>query len=117
MKWMLNSIVRKGVEMPVVGGVLVTGFNKYTFKMELIDNAIYRMVQSSKTSLFRDPQCLVLLPNIVSNLLQLKNISLTTANNIKDRLLKKAKDIPPECIPPLSWLRDDEISLTKRIKK
>jgi hypothetical protein len=29
MKWMLNKIIREGVEMPVVGGVLATGFNMY----------------------------------------------------------------------------------------
>ena len=50
-------------------------------------------------------------------LIQLKEYSLTTADKIKDRLLKKAKGIPPKYNPPLSWLRDNEISLTKRIKK
>ncbi|KAG1373432.1 hypothetical protein G6F61_010186 [Rhizopus arrhizus] len=29
MKWMLNKIIREGVEMPVVGGVPATGFNMY----------------------------------------------------------------------------------------
>lgn len=72
MKWMLNKLVREGVEMLVVGGVLITGFTMYTFKMELIDASIYRMVQLSKTLLFRNLQGLVLLPTIVSNLLQLK---------------------------------------------
>lgn len=72
MKWMLNKLVREGVETPVVGGVLITGFTMYTFKMELIDASIYRMVQLSKTLLFRNFQGLVLLPTIVSNLLQLK---------------------------------------------
>lgn len=101
--------------------------------MELIDAGIYRMVQLSKASLFKNFQGLVLLPNIVANLLQLKvrslimeckavliqlkEYSLTTADKIKDRLLKKAKGIPPKYNPPLSWLRDNEISLTKRIKK
>lgn len=76
MKWMLKKLVREGVENPAVGGVLATGFNMYTFKMELIDPGIYRMVQLSKTSLFEDFQGLVLLPNIVANLLQLKVRSL-----------------------------------------
>lgn len=68
--------------------------------MELIDAGIYRMVQLSKASLFKNFQGLVLLPNIVANLLQLKNISLTTADKIKDRLLKKDKGIPPKYSPP-----------------
>lgn len=76
MKWMLNKIIREGVEMPVVGGVFVTGFNMYTFKMELIDAGIYRMVQLSKTSLFKDFLGLVSFPNIVANLSQLKVRSL-----------------------------------------
>ncbi|CAO3636373.1 unnamed protein product [Mucor fragilis] len=118
MKWMLNKLVREGVEMLVVGGVLITGFTMYTFKMELIDASIYRMVQLSKTLLFRNLQGLVLLPTIVSNLLQLKNITLTTANKTKDRLVKKAKGIAPEYNPPsLSWLQDAEFSLFKRKKK
>ncbi|KAI9005453.1 hypothetical protein CLU79DRAFT_781547 [Phycomyces nitens] len=117
MKWMLNKLVREGVEAPVVGGVLVNGFTIYTFKMELIDSGIYRMVQLSKILLFKNFQELVLLPTIVANLLQLKNITLTTANKAKNRLLKKAKGISPEYNPPLSWLRDTKISLTKRTKK
>ncbi|KAI9270161.1 hypothetical protein EDC94DRAFT_513127, partial [Helicostylum pulchrum] len=60
------------VEMPIDGGVLVTGFKMDTFKMELIDTGVYRMVQLSKTSLFKDFQGLLLLPKIVANLLQLK---------------------------------------------
>lgn len=44
--------------------------------MELIDAGIYRMVQLSKASLFKNFQGLVLLPNIVANLLQLKVRSL-----------------------------------------
>lgn len=72
MKWMANKLIREGVEMPVVGGVLAVGFNMFTYKMELIDAGIYRMVELSKTTLFQNFQGLALIPNIVASLLQLK---------------------------------------------
>lgn len=54
MKWMRRKLVKEGVERPVVGGVLITGFTMYTFKMELIDaSIIYKMVQLNQTLLFQ----------------------------------------------------------------
>ena len=69
---MLNKLVREGVGKPVVGGILVTGFQTQTYKMELIDIGVYRMVELSKTLFFRNIHELTLIPTIVSNLLQLK---------------------------------------------
>lgn len=42
---MLNTLIHEGVDDPVVVGVLVSGFNLQTFKMKLVDNGIYNMVQ------------------------------------------------------------------------
>lgn len=135
MKWMLNKLVREGVEMLVVGGVLITGFTMYTFKMELIDASIYRMVQLSKTLLFRNLQGLVLLPTIVSNLLQLKVWNPVTESKAiliqikeyypyyskqnKRSISKKSQRHRSRIQPPpsLSWLQDAEFSLFKRKKK
>lgn len=72
MRWMIIKITREEAEMSVVGGVLIAGFEMYILKMELVVDDIYCMVQSRKTPLFKDFQGLVLLPNIVSNIVQLK---------------------------------------------
>ncbi|KAG2202175.1 hypothetical protein INT46_007690, partial [Mucor plumbeus] len=116
MRWMLNKLVREGVGKPVVGGILVTGFQTQTYKMELIDIGVYRMVELSKTLFFRNIHELTLIPTIVSNLLQLKHVILTTAKKANDRLCSKSKGIPPRHDPPVSWLRDTDIDLVKRQK-
>ncbi|KAI9473770.1 MAG: hypothetical protein EXX96DRAFT_541437 [Benjaminiella poitrasii] len=72
MRWMLNRLVREGVRNPVVGGIVISGFQVQTYKMELIDNGVYRIVELSKTLLFKNIHELILTPNILSNLLQLK---------------------------------------------
>lgn len=89
MKWMLNRLIREGVEKPVVCGILIIGFSMITYKMELVEEGIYQMVQLGKTTLYCDLKGLILIPNIVSLLLQLKNISVGTASKIKERLIKK----------------------------
>lgn len=45
-----------------------------------------------------------------------KDISLETAKKAKDRFLKKANGVPASPNPPLLWIRDEEISLTKRMR-
>lgn len=70
MKWMLNRLI--WVEKPVVCGVLIIGFTMVTYKMELVEEGIYQMVQLGKTTLYSDLKGLILIPNIVSLLLQLK---------------------------------------------
>lgn len=72
MRWMLNKLVQEGVGRPVVGGILISGFHMQTYKMELIDVGVYRMVELSETLFFRNIHELTLIPTIVSNLLQLK---------------------------------------------
>ncbi|KAI8641058.1 hypothetical protein BD408DRAFT_444635 [Parasitella parasitica] len=116
MRWMLNKLVMEGVEKPVVGGILISGFQIQTYKMELIDIGVYRMVELSKTLFFRNIQELTLIPTIVSNLLQLKNVILSTAKKANDRLCSKSKGIFPRHDPPISWLRDADFDLVKRSK-
>lgn len=72
MRWMLNKLVVKGVKNPVVGSILISGFQMQTNKMDTIDVGVYQMVELSKTLCFRYIYELTLIPVIVSNLLQLK---------------------------------------------
>lgn len=72
MRWALNKLIREGVQNPVVGGVLLCGFDMYTFKIELPYPNKYIMTELSKTLLFRSLAELPMLPTVVANLLQLK---------------------------------------------
>lgn len=72
MKLMLNKMLKEGVEVPVVGGVLVSGFIMRTYKLELVTAKCYIMTELSDTALFRSLQEVGSIPTIASNLLQLK---------------------------------------------
>ncbi|RCH77520.1 hypothetical protein CU098_000285, partial [Rhizopus stolonifer] len=43
MRWMLNKLVVKGVKNPVVGSILISGFQMQTNKMDTIDVGVYQM--------------------------------------------------------------------------
>ncbi|KAI9365691.1 hypothetical protein BD770DRAFT_438926 [Pilaira anomala] len=114
MRWMMNWLVCKGVAKPVVGSILVSGFRILTYKMDLTDNDIYQMVQLGDVSLFKNIKKLTLLPTIVSNLLQLKNVILKTVKKASKRLCDKAKGATLTNNHPVFWTRDNDFDLIKR---
>lgn len=54
MRWMFNKLVREGIQNPVVGGILISGYDMHTFKMDMVDDSIYRLTELSKTLIFRN---------------------------------------------------------------
>lgn len=72
MRWVLNKLVMEGIGKPVVGGILISRFQIQTYKMELIDIGVYRMVELGKTLFFRNVHEMTLIPTTVPNLLQFK---------------------------------------------
>lgn len=72
MRWMFNKLVRAGVQNPVVGGILISGYDMHTFKMDMVDDSIYILTELSKILIFRNLNKLTMLPIIIPNLLQLK---------------------------------------------
>ncbi|KAG0176232.1 hypothetical protein DFQ28_009010 [Apophysomyces sp. BC1034] len=52
MEWMMNRLVQRGVQEPVIGGILVQGFKMMTYKMNLQFPNVYRMVGLSSVTVF-----------------------------------------------------------------
>ncbi|KAI8140898.1 hypothetical protein BJV82DRAFT_194512 [Fennellomyces sp. T-0311] len=117
LKWMINTLVRNGIQDPVVGGVLIRGFELSTYKMELSHPGVYRFVELSKTTIFKSIQQMSLVPSIAANLIQLKEITLSTAIKTKERLLQRSHGESANACPPVSFIRDEFYSLVKRRKK
>ncbi|KAI9261587.1 hypothetical protein BDA99DRAFT_537972 [Phascolomyces articulosus] len=92
--------LRAGVKQPVIGGVLISGIVMHTYKMELTDVGIYRMTELSQTSTLRNMQELTLVPTIVANLLQLRDVILTTASKSRTHLREIPKDVLASADPP-----------------
>lgn len=72
MAWMLNLLVREGVEEPVVSGILVKGLTMMTYKLDLSHHQIYRLIKLSSITLFENLQGISVLPAIVRNIMQIK---------------------------------------------
>ena len=72
MRWMLNRLVTEGVHWPVVGGILIRGFNMTIYKMQVTNPGTYAMVELSSISLFKTMNELTSVPVIVANMIQLK---------------------------------------------
>lgn len=89
MAWILNSLVREGVEEPVVCGILVKGLTMTTFKMDLSHHQTYRMIEFSSVLLFENLQGISVLPTILRNTMQAKNIVKKTALKAKKQALAK----------------------------
>lgn len=52
MRWMYNKLVVEGVQNPVVGDILISGYDMFTFKMDMIDDSVYRLTELSKTLIY-----------------------------------------------------------------
>ncbi|KAI8890581.1 hypothetical protein K501DRAFT_168684 [Backusella circina FSU 941] len=72
MAWMLNTLIREGVEQPVVCGILLRGLIMTTFKMNLLYPQTYRLIELSSINLFESLQGISVLPTILRNIIQVK---------------------------------------------
>ena len=72
MRWMINRLVAEDVHWPVVGGILISGFDMAIYKMQVTNPSTYLMVELSQVSLFKNMSELSMVPVIVANLIQLK---------------------------------------------
>ena len=75
MKILLNELLRIGIEDPVISGILVMDDHLYTYKMHLSGPKIYVMTQLSSTPVTKSAGSLILIPSVVSKLVQLKVLS------------------------------------------
>ena len=72
MRFMVNRLVKLGVESPVVGGILANKNTLSTYKFEIKGAEVYSMVQLSSIKLFTNTLEFSLIPTITSYLHQLK---------------------------------------------
>jgi hypothetical protein len=70
--WMLNVLIRNGVQNPVVCAIQLKGCNMKTFKMGLKYHRTYHMIKMSSINLFNNLQGIVALPSVLSSVLQVK---------------------------------------------
>lgn len=114
MKIMLNELLEIGVSDPVVCGICVMENTLHTFKMSLPAPRIYRMVQLSTIQLSQSCDDLVLLPNIISRLAQLREISFKTATKVQlhAKNVRAGKIIHGPSVPA-SWISQCYISLQR----
>ena len=69
---MYNDLVERGINDPIVGGILVSGTDMRTFVLQLEFSKTYELVQLSKAEIFSNTSSMTLLPTLVNNLLWLK---------------------------------------------
>ncbi|KAF7721466.1 hypothetical protein EC973_004645 [Apophysomyces ossiformis] len=72
MAWMLNALINKGVENPVVAGILLESYKMKSFKMDLKYPKVYRMIELSSVNLFDNLQGVSSFPSIFRSILQVK---------------------------------------------
>ncbi|CDH49760.1 predicted protein [Lichtheimia corymbifera JMRC:FSU:9682] len=116
MKAMLDDLISYGVESPVVGGISLEGCSMSTYKMSLDHPQVYKLIQLSTIAIFNNTQELVLLPPILKNLIQVKNIVLKTAIKAKKRSCERSNGIPACHRPPLSYMSSCSYKLKRRAK-
>jgi hypothetical protein len=72
MRCLYNSLVKQGVQNPLVCGILVEGFTMSTFVMDLASPGIYRLINLSHLELFKTIDQLTCLPVALLRLIQVK---------------------------------------------
>lgn len=118
MKIILNGLIVKGVSKPKVCGIHCEGENVETYVMDIPSPKLYRLVNASKTKLFKNLDQISLLPNLITHILCLKEVAVETATKIEtasfyslNQLRRQASD------PPVNWLSNDSFVLTRISKK
>ncbi|ORY89231.1 hypothetical protein BCR43DRAFT_500114 [Syncephalastrum racemosum] len=103
MKTALDCLIDLGLENPVVGGVLVKGYEATTFKLQLEAEGVYFMNTLANVHLLRSPMDVTLLPQIVESLLQLRTCIQPTLLSIDDVLTRDSTT--GSQIPKKAWKR------------
>ncbi|CAO0797737.1 unnamed protein product [Mucor circinelloides] len=114
MQWMTNSLIRRGVNDPVVCAVMLKGYTMHTYRMDLAYYPhIYRMIELSPITICNNLQGAVSLPAILRNILQVKNIVKKTAVRAKKRATAKSMGIAPTYSPPHSYISSSNYCLRR----
>ncbi|KAI8079484.1 hypothetical protein BDF21DRAFT_420200 [Thamnidium elegans] len=115
MRIMLNELLAIGVKDPVSSGILVSRDTMYTFKMHLAGENLYVMTQLSAIQVVKTHDDLTCIPIIVSKLVQIKGISINTAEKVQSQAMKvrDGNEIVRSSIP-LSWLSTRFYSLKRK---
>lgn len=118
MKVILNKLIINGVTKPKICGVRCEGENVHTYVMDLPSPKLYRIINTSKIKLFKDLNQISLLPNAITQLLCLKEISTETAAKIETASTYSYKHLKrPVSNPPVSWLSSENVFLSRVPKK
>ena len=72
MRTMLNDLILIGIKDPIVGGVLVEGFNLGPFIIKIQYKSVYELVELTRTPAFHNIKTLTLVPLLVADPLSLK---------------------------------------------
>ena len=72
MKWMINNLIKRGTENPVVCGILLQGFVLTTYKMNLLYPKIYHMIGVKSVTLPKSLHEVTSLPPALKAMLQIK---------------------------------------------
>ncbi|KAI9257183.1 hypothetical protein BDA99DRAFT_515763 [Phascolomyces articulosus] len=113
MRFMVNRLVKLGVESPVVGGILVNKNTLSTYKLEIRGAEVYCMVQLSSIKLFTNVLEFSLIPTITSYLHQLKDITKETAIKVQDIGRKVNDGDPQHSNIPRSWLHHETYTMER----
>ncbi|KAG2219619.1 hypothetical protein INT45_011344 [Circinella minor] len=113
MKWMINNLIKRGIENPVVCGILLQGFVLTTYKMDLLYPKIYRMIELKSITL---PKSLHEV-TVLKTMLQIKSITRKTALKAKKRAFQKSNGEVANSIPPALYLSHSNYTLQRSSNK
>lgn len=97
LQMMLNKLAQAGVEAPQVFGMIIYGFECFTFKMDLIAPGIYRMI---KLKSFFVPQNVYDLPTLHNAMASLNQINLL----LKKQVALMSNSTKHQISNSLKWL-------------
>lgn len=72
MRYMINKLIKIGVDKPIVCGILVSNNSLQTFRMELKAPMLYAQIQLAKVQLTRTSDDLPMLPMLIAKLYQIQ---------------------------------------------
>ncbi|KAL9541102.1 hypothetical protein MBANPS3_009311 [Mucor bainieri] len=113
-----NDLVNDRLGNPTVCGIRSEGTRLTTYCMDMPSPNMYRMMKLAEISLYENIEQLILLPNIIMKLLQLKNFAAEVVSEVESSILYAAKTTHQRpARPPLSWLSHDSHTLSRKSKK
>jgi hypothetical protein len=80
---MLNDLICLGISDPSVGGILIQGRHISTYRFDIIAPKVYRTIKLSELTFFENLDRIVILPVIVSRLMQVKQTAIDNAKKVE----------------------------------